>query len=307
MPYLPFKEPVSHVQLRIAGDAVGGYVQVAGAHPRKLQLSGVFSDAVNNVCTDNYSYSYQHNFTTVFAARVCPQVPVAAQYQLQLMPLNGTWIVEDELTGKPGRGIALDIQGNTAILQIYNYRVDGQPTFHMASGQYSSSGVNTFASSAQLALAEYRQGRSLGGPAQSAVLSKVAGVAGLTFAQAGRHATPYWIAQGEIQLPNEPPVRIRRLLFDSPASVAESLLGEWYIPWAQRLIKLDHASANVATSADKSVSCAVESEFIAVCEQTDGAQVIWHQRLDLPLWGRAGNLVRLKDRYGNRVGLGQLD
>ncbi|MEG0973186.1 MAG: hypothetical protein RSF42_00640 [Comamonas sp.] len=57
-----------------------------------------------------------------------------------LMPVNGTWIVEDELNGKPGRGLALDIQGNTAILQVYNYRDNQQPTFHMGSAVYQSKG-----------------------------------------------------------------------------------------------------------------------------------------------------------------------
>ena len=40
-------------------------------------------------------------------------------------PQAGTWVIDAELDGKPGRGLAIDVQGNTVVLQVYGYEANG--------------------------------------------------------------------------------------------------------------------------------------------------------------------------------------
>ena len=50
-------------------------------------------------------------------------------------PQAGTWIVSEELNGKPGRGLAIDVQGNTFFMQVFAYEKNGDATFYLATGQ----------------------------------------------------------------------------------------------------------------------------------------------------------------------------
>ena len=51
-----------------------------------------------------------------------------------ITPQNGNWIIGNELTGKPGRGMGIDVQDGVFVMQLYNYNKDGSATFHMATG-----------------------------------------------------------------------------------------------------------------------------------------------------------------------------
>jgi hypothetical protein len=176
-----------------------------------------------------------------------------------LMPVNGTWIVEDELNGKPGRGLALDIQGNTAILQVYNYRDNQQPTFHMGSAVYQSKGIDSMATVATISMDEYAGGRSIGGVQQPAQLRSHAGDAQLEFTFQGSDDKPtgewLWWTVGTLQLPQETPVRIRWLQLDRPGNFTEGMLGQWYLPAARKMLTLTRAEGDVVTTADGSVIC----------------------------------------------------
>ena len=46
-------------------------------------------------------------------------------------PVSGTWIINSELNGKPGRGLAIDVQNGTVVMQVYGYESNGAPTFYM--------------------------------------------------------------------------------------------------------------------------------------------------------------------------------
>ena len=225
-----------------------------------------------------------------------------------LMPINGTWIVEDELTGKPGRGLALDIQGNTAILQVYNYRADQRPTFHMGSAPYLSKGADTFTTVASIPMDEYAGGRSIGGAQQSGQWRAHAGEAQLAFSykksEQGLDERMWWTL-GQIQLPQEQPVRIRRVELEKPATFAEGLLGRWFIPALQKTVTLTRVQGGKAMSDDGLVAC----EFSTRREDADvdcGA-LGWPYPLKTPTMNRGGTMIRLHDRHGNAVGLGQLD
>ena len=57
-------------------------------------------------------------------------------------PQLGTWIVSSELDGKPGRGLAIDVQGNTFFMQVFGYEKTGDATFYTATGQMDGNGRN---------------------------------------------------------------------------------------------------------------------------------------------------------------------
>lgn len=113
-------------------------------------------------------------------------------------PQAGTWVIDAELDGKPGRGLAIDVQGNTVVLQVYGYEANGAATFYMASGQMEGD-------SAVLPLQKFKGGTALGGAAQDAELAQNVGNVRLQFANG---------VQGSIQLPGEPAYAMRRFIFN---------------------------------------------------------------------------------------------
>ena len=58
-------------------------------------------------------------------------------------PQSGTWVINGELNGAPGRGLAIDVQENTLLMQMYAYERSGEPTFYMASGSLENNRVTT--------------------------------------------------------------------------------------------------------------------------------------------------------------------
>lgn len=126
------------------------------------------------------------------------------------MPQSGTWVVSSELDGRPGRGIALDVQNNIFVLQIYAYESSGQPTFYMASGTLSNNAGTGD-------LQRFKGGRYLGSAPMSGTLDKVLGKVRLRFTSG---------LSGFIQLPGEGEVAISRFNFGY-AAVPASLMGFW--------------------------------------------------------------------------------
>ena len=56
-------------------------------------------------------------------------------------PQAGTWAITEELDGKPGRGLAIDVQGNTFFMQVFGYEQNGDATFDMATGQMDGDSI----------------------------------------------------------------------------------------------------------------------------------------------------------------------
>lgn len=311
---------IESMRLQFAGYDINGEVRTGGDQPQTYTVLGFDQGATFR------EPSYRVDRTTFYPQQQqdyllgnfgwsggCSVTCTSAPASNTLMPLNGTWVVEDELNGKPGRGIALDIQGNTAILQLFNYRPDGQPTFHMGSAVYQSKSADTRTSVATIPLRQYRGGRSLGGLHQSAQLEAEAGNAILEFTspKPENGTTDYnvWWSQGTLQLPGETPVKIRRLQTDIPASFAEQIFGEWYA-YPDQIARFDRLQGNAVTSADGKIVClpiGVSPGSNMSCGETNGALWAWHYSMYVPDMGRTGPFLRLRDRFGNAVGLGQLD
>ncbi|WP_047218439.1 MULTISPECIES: hypothetical protein [Delftia] len=126
------------------------------------------------------------------------------------MPSNGTWVVTSELNGKPGRGLALDAQNGTLVMQMYAYEPSGQPSFYMTSGALTN---NRFSAP----LMRYTGGRYLGSGPLSGTEDRNMGQVSMRFTSG---------VSGFITLPGEQEVAISRFNFGYPA-VASSLRGIW--------------------------------------------------------------------------------
>lgn len=126
------------------------------------------------------------------------------------MPQNGTWIVTSELDGKPGRGLAMDAQNGTLVMQMYAYESNGLSSFYLASGALSG---NLFSAP----LMRYSGGRYFGSAPRSGVEAGTPGNVSIRFTSG---------TTGFITFPGEPEVAISRFNFGYPFA-APSLQGIW--------------------------------------------------------------------------------
>lgn len=311
---------VDAMRLWFAAEEVLGTVQLGGKKPVNLSLTGrtrgAYYSANNGRGGPNGQYRLRDSFEQSFQGASAPSESCMISCEKTtvystLMPYNGTWMVEDEITGKPGRGLALDIQGETAILQVFNYRADGQPTFHMGSAGYGTKGADSRASLAVIPLREYAGGKSMGGSTQPARAKAEAGDAQIEFSAAPPATETSWWDAGMIKLPGEAPVRIRRLQMDAPANFAERMLGEWYLPFIGKTLKLVRVDGDAVTTANGKERCTLSQGSQGTdlsCGQPQGNAWVWHQRLKIPTSYRDdGSMIRLRDRFGNAAGLGKLE
>ena len=127
-------------------------------------------------------------------------------------PHTGTWVVTSELNGKPGRGLAIDVQDKTLAMQMYAYEANGNATFYQTSGplvdnQYTGT------------LNKYRGGRYLGSGDRTGVDNGNDGVVKMRF-ESG--------TKGYVTFPGEQEKEITRFSFAYPP-VAQSLVGLWVL------------------------------------------------------------------------------
>jgi len=226
-------------------------------------------------------------------------------------PDPGTWIVSSELTGKPGRGMAIDVQYDTLVMQVYNYESSGAPTFHLAIAPY---GKNT----ATGHLKRYEGGRYFGSPALSG--HEVADVGEVKFS----FSTP---TRGTIQFPGEQPVAMERYQFGTTAPSPQSLFGDWMIVDLEKN-QLRHYNLNAVHSSDPndatgtgallSIRCNYQGSGAAEAVRCrDQTIVSIDDYLFTPINGRAigshersGSsstiyVLRVKDHNGTLAGLGK--
>lgn len=86
------------------------------------------------------------------------------------LPAPGLWAMNDEVNGKPGRGIQIDRQGGeTIIVSYYGYRVDGTAVFYQAVAKVTDG--KTFNAN----LIEYKGGTVIDGAVKGATEAKVIG------------------------------------------------------------------------------------------------------------------------------------
>lgn len=223
-------------------------------------------------------------------------------------PSSGTWLVQDELTFKPGRGIAVDAQNGMALAQIFNYLPDGSPTFHMGSTSYQ--GVE-----ASFVLNRYQGGRTLGGPPASGELAEATGTLALTFRTG---AFPSWVSSrvlGQVTFPNESPKQMVRMALEPGASDAQGLLGQWWLRFyadsnkrVVEAVTLSRLEGDEAVSADGAVRCLrsnPQSPAQAICVwNRDG--VVYKAPLFQEANNRSAYSLQVRDRHGNLMGLGDV-
>lgn len=136
--------------------------------------------------------------------------------QSPYVPEAGMWIIDSENTGNPGRGMSIDLQANTLVMQLYGYKADGKSTFHIGSGTYA-------ASESVVRLLKVRGGRYFGSGALSGADDGNDGDALVRF------SSP---TTGQIRLPGEQWVSMQKFTVGSVAPALESLLGSWVF-WTQ--------------------------------------------------------------------------
>lgn len=125
-------------------------------------------------------------------------------------PQSGTWVVNSELDGKPGRGLAIDVQNSTLVMQMYAYESNGNATFFLSSGTMANDQYTG-------ALMSYKGGRYLGSGPRSGSDAGNAGTVKIRFTSGIR---------GFITLPGEAEQAISRFNF-AYGAVPSSLVGVW--------------------------------------------------------------------------------
>ncbi|MDR0260611.1 MAG: hypothetical protein LBI76_12485, partial [Comamonas sp.] len=109
-------------------------------------------------------------------------------------PQAGTWIVSSEIDGKPGRGLAIDVQGNTFFMQVFGYEKNGDATFYTATGQLDGNSITA-------PLVRYTGGRSFGSEARDGVEDSSPGDVTVSFRNG---------LKGSVQFPGEAPAAMER-------------------------------------------------------------------------------------------------
>ena len=127
------------------------------------------------------------------------------------VPSAGTWVVNEEVNGKPGRGLAIDVQNHVLVMQMYAYEQNGQPTFYMGSGNLNNQ-------QATMSLNRYQGGRYLGSGDRSGVEAGSPGSVNVRFTSS---------TTGFIRLPGESEKAISRFEFGYSRSDAASIMGTW--------------------------------------------------------------------------------
>lgn len=142
--------------------------------------------------------------------------------QFPYVPEAGMWIINSENTGNPGRGMSIDLQANTLVMQLYGYKADGQSTFHIGSGTYA-------ASESVVRLLKVRGGRYFGSGALSGADDGNDGDALVRFSSS---------TTGQIRLPGEQWVSMQKFTVGSVEPALESLLGTWVFWTKQKDTKI---------------------------------------------------------------------
>lgn len=294
---------VQQATLRLVGPDVQGVVETSGAVNARF---GVVGDVVMG--------------GTISVAGACS---VGAYIYVQdlpcysgdaQLPSNGTWMVAQEINGKPGRGMAIDVQNGLTIAQVFNYQGNGRSTFHMGSGLYAAQESN-------FTLQRYENGRAIGGEPRSATLLDSPGNIDLGFYRLDDKTKRGFRTEGVVQFPNEVPKTMVRLVLESQESVADRLLGQWLIsftapdgtasPVAAQLVNLSQDRGGAVASADGAVQCApvqnVAASYMVGCSWRAnggaGAVLGTAQFAQQPN-NRSAMAMRIRDRHGNLVGLG---
>ena len=216
------------------------------------------------------------------------------------VPQSGTWIVTSEVNGAPGRGLAIDVQEDVLVMQMYAYERSGQPTFYMAAGTLANNRVTT-------KLGRYSGGRFLGSGPMSGKADGSPGNVTLRFTSG---------ITGFITLPGEGEIAIKRYEFGLSRTAA-AVAGTWayvgvdaddsfgdLVSLKQELGATPNGAGFVADS-EKKIGCEYrlvdEGPYNLFCGTYSGSNVTWIAKLKVV--GNEGEGISLNPSTGSQEGI----
>ncbi|QNP47297.1 hypothetical protein [Diaphorobacter aerolatus] len=323
---VPSALDIQRVRLRPLGRDIVGVIQPKSAPGARWTLNGWSLGSAS--CSEPCNDPDQRSIRTYAAPEMAMDGLCITGYcdgysHIMLLPASGAWMIVDENTGAPGRGVFLDVQDNTIIAQTSDYLANGEPTFHMGSGSLKSSSSSAGATTAEMPIVRYAGGRYFGGPARSGHEATTAGTLKLAFSPIYSHIYSD-MATGSVSLPGEEARTIRRLEFEPPGVGMEHLLGEYYVQWnaaephLASWVKLTQIVRGDAVNAEGTVRCMQEPQrrdpnsMLCVLLEPPVEANRWRgtARITVNPFHRntaetyPSFFVRTRDRHGNWLGLG---
>jgi len=178
----------------------------------------------------------------IAATVLCLSAFVPLTSAQDVTPQAGTWAIDEEVNGEPGRGFQMDIQNDVLVLYFYGYEPSGESTYWLAAGTFQK-GSNELT----MDLGAYAGGMAFGDPFKNATYLGPQGKVTIRFSG---------IAHGEICLPNESCKAISAFNFGYPDS-AEAVLGAW-------LVHFQHIVGNATEDLDS-----IELDLLDVVGSSD--------------------------------------
>lgn len=318
---------IQRVRFRAFGPDVVGVIQPVSPAADRLTLNGWVDGSGTAKCVEPclYANDLSSRAYTPEAFMNDDCIPEMCNFTTTLMvlPTSGAWMFSDEKNGQPGRGVFLDVQDSTIIMETSDYLAHGEPTFHMGAGTLAAIRLESASegdrdTTARLELKRSAGGRYFGGPAQSGAETENAGQLQLGIAPwDDRGTTDFGTAQ--LQLPGEKSKQIRRLQLEATDNPMSNKLGEYLVRWSlgARLswIRLTRLEDNIAKTSDGLTQCygaTVLSPRTMRCALLPTPDLFqdWltHADVELNPFHRnmqSSNLImRTRDHHGNWLGLG---
>jgi len=132
-----------------------------------------------------------------------------------ITPQTGTWAINEEVNGEPGRGFQIEVQNDILVLYFYGYEPMGESAFWLATGKFQP-GSNEITAD----LGEYQGGMAFGDPLQNAIYLRSRGQVTVRFSGP---------INGVICLPDEACKAISAINFGYDSGSASALLGRWLV------------------------------------------------------------------------------
>ena len=323
----PNQRGILRARFRAIGPDIVGELQPNGKSVERWVLNGIVDGSTRVTCAEPCAYlndvtSWAYS-TNAFPGGVCIPEMCNYRYATMVLPTSGAWILSAENSGKPGRGVFLDVQENTVIVQTSDYLKSGDPTFHMGVSHLIKPAYDGKDTTATVPLLQYGGGRYFGGPAQSGAEVANAGALGLTIAAWGdRSSTDF--ATGDIQLPGESNQQIRRLELEASNNPMDNKLGEYLLRWnttqgkRTSWVRLSRIENNIAMSGDGLMQCygatlQLPNQMRCALLPSPNLAQDWVGMADVRLNVFHRNeegydfVMRTRDQHGNWLGLGKVN
>ena len=323
---LPDVLEFKHVRFRVLARDVVGEIQTTTHPEQRIGLNGWTQGTYScaQLCmSPNVGSARIYSWRQAVSSSDCT-IGCTGYYNVTLLPTSGAWIVDEEYTGRPGRGVFLDVQDNTVVVQTSDYLANGEPTFHLGSKPLSPSATERTSTTAKVPLQRYAGGRYFGGPAKSGVVVGLPGSIALDFA-------PYYgnnqytdFATGQITLPNESAKRMRRLALEPISTGLDYFFGEYLVRWSllkpadSSWVRLTRVAGEFVLNDDGSIQCTrkwANQPLKLQCALLDmeNPQGPWKGIADIEIrpFDRGSTserlIARTRDQHGHWLGLGAVN